>query len=397
MQARIKLRRGYFLRIALAVAANRLMHSSRLHHHVGEGCEQVVPISSRRAGTAFQIGKCTSYLSWTYLFRVHEQKSSACIGKMPATKGAATGKTLSGWDVAAFEKKIEAEQYYEAQQVVRAAAQRHFQGGDINTALKLVSDAVRSFLASGVERLAEAADLLQVAREYIEQSREARANAAALTVAEANDKIQKLCKLYALWVPRTVEEAVKKIESTRELMRVSALFNAGIVSRELHIEAAHGCFAARDYRGALQNFAAAAEPKAALLVLEDWATSARIESTEIDLLVTRAVFQFLLFRHVDAAATLREQALLSTKLGSAFKDSPLSNLTKFITAALKEATDPAAADKKPQYRSLVDLLLEHYAPALVKRDADFEAYYIPHLRRIFFGVPLPKALTQPKR
>lgn len=339
-------------------------------------------------------------------------------------KSAASAKTLSGWDVSAFQKKLDEENFYEAHQIVKAAAQRHFQSDDVVTACGLINTAVRALLTSS-DSQAEAADLVETAIEYLTETQTkgtaaaAAANQMMMSQTVLNAEVSKLCELYAAWLPGTPDLAKRKLESLRKLMTLSAKANDGLVQSSVHTEVAHACIAIREFKGAVDNFAAAGDPIGASLALEAWVETVRIPATETDLLVTRAILQFLLFRDAAGAEQLRTRCEKSAALGAAFSASPLQNFTKFLTATLAaklghepikrpsssssdgNATSAAvsAAPPKPDTTSLlgfVQVLFDQYSPAL-QRDPEFTAYYFPHLKRIHFGVDLPAHLTQSAR
>ena len=401
------------------------------------------------------------------------------ISKPPTVRqrSAATAATLSGWDVVAFQQKVDDEEYYEAHQIVLAAAQRHIQSGDIVMACGLLRDAVRAFLGADTNNncQSEAADLLATAikhlKEHLSASRNANKQAttsgsprpralppsAAAAVAAAaaagassaqiplsteaaNDEVRKLCDLYTAWLPRTPDFAARKLLSLRDLMALSVLINTvserraaapipatksddgrggggGVaVLPEVHREIGHACFAARDFRLAVENFAAADEPRAAALVLEAWASARRIPATELDLLVTRAVLRFLMARNTAGAQRLRLRCAESPLLGPTFKASVLFNFTQMLTTTLAgvlghivvangsyigggggsgDASPPTLSKGTlKKWQTFVETLFSNYAPALVNRDREFADYYFAHLRRIYFGVKLPGHLRQ---
>ena len=327
-------------------------------------------------------------------------------------KSAATAKTLSGWDVAAFQKKLEEENFYEAHQIVKAAAQRHLQSNDVVTACGLINTAVRALLSSS-DSQAEAADLVETAIEYLSETQNKDA-ANQLSQAVLNAEVAKLCGLYAAWIPGTPDLVKRKLESLRKLMTLSAKANNGLVQSSVHTEVAHACVAIREFKGAVDNFAAAGDAVGAALALEAWVETMRIPSTEIDLLVTRTVLQFLLFQDTSGADQLRTRCEKSAALGVAFSGSPLRNFTKFLVATFaaklgkpigpgsasdENTTSAAVAVPKPDKTSLlgfVQVLFDQYSPAL-RRDPEFTSYYFPHLKRIHFGVDLPAHLKQSSR
>jgi hypothetical protein len=189
-------------------------------------------------------------------------------GNQPAPTAAAMASAaakLRTWDVAAFQGKVADRAFYEAHQIVRAAAQRHRQAGQLLSALALLREAAEVFLAPDVDCQAEAADLLQLAKEYlagsttttttttvtttpgggqtdskgtdavaaVENSGDAADAQPRLSSRVANEQVQLLCGLYAQWRPRTLELARRKMQAIHDLMSLSASVNDGLVDQRV--------------------------------------------------------------------------------------------------------------------------------------------------------------------
>lgn len=308
------------------------------------------------------------------------------------------------WYKQQVKEKTQVKEMYEAQQICEAGFQRYIKLGRVEEAMCLLDEVIVHCLIPA-NCLEECEHMLKISGVAL-QSWYNSQKVTTTVQGRAQSFVESLVKLYGLWTPRSPINAANKLSLLRNLLKFSEKINEGPPNILLHKEAAHTFYAIRDYKRAVQQFAYAGCPEAAALVIQEWISSLKVPDSEVDLLVTRCILEFLTSKKTVEAATLREYFAELPKVGKIFKVSPLYNFTEFITSTLISTTKTdcddsstfgSKADKDSANLALVNFLIKQYAPLLEGRDPELATHHLAHVKLVYFGIQIPKASVNSKQ
>eukprot|EP01116_Phalansterium_solitarium_P000216 TRINITY_DN10125_c0_g1_i1.p2 TRINITY_DN10125_c0_g1~~TRINITY_DN10125_c0_g1_i1.p2 ORF type:complete len:322 (+),score=129.93 TRINITY_DN10125_c0_g1_i1:52-1017(+) len=276
--------------------------------------------------------------------------------------------------LAKLERSVAEGKYYEAQQMYKTLYYRYVGQKKADDACQLLLSGVRTMLSQ--RQVNEALELSKLLLDLLQSAPVKR-----LTIA---DPLGALEAMFGSWLAAseapadTVPEALLTgFESVSKAAIKWATEQFGIAAvGQLHAIAAEFYWRVGNYSRAQRHFVRYGGGGARLAgVLADWILSGDVPADERELLITRAVLQYLSVGNLkDANALFAKFVVDSAQPVSA---GPLVNFTRFLLLTLER-------DALPLFLTL----RQRYKPAL-DRDPSFSKY-LDQVANVFFNVPIPQ-------